>query len=340
MANDMDYLDNLTPEDLSSSDSRVDWSALRREFEENGVVKIPGFYTPEVMAQMKKCYDETLNRPVQKSTVQAVYPDGSHYNPASGYRTDVPRILELCKQGPWPKMLQELWGSKNVWFFDHEIWWKKFGSPAEGRNPGRSDTPFHQDSRVVPFSGGHTAIIWMAFESVKKENCLQVVKGSHKWPYYVKPPQRPGDKSLPMDNTGAWKLTDAPIMPQTNADHCKITGSPLMPDSWERMSWDLEPGDVICFHGHAIHGGAPAGPGVPERNTLVLRFCGDDCQFTDGLGMWSNLDKYKGLKEGDHFAKHLPREHLLVGLGLTDQAQTPGALKLNDAVDPHTGSKL
>ena len=47
----------------------------------------------------------------------------------------------------------------------------------------------------------------------------------------------------------------------------------------EILSWDLKPGDVVAFHPNALHGGGQASAACPERNTLVLRFFGDECHY-------------------------------------------------------------
>ena len=132
---------------------------LAKEFQENGAVLLPKLLGPELLAHCRRVYDEALHNPVRKSPMQVKYPDGSHYNPAVGYRTAMSHVFELLAAGPFAKVLADLWGSESVWFFDHEIWWKKHGATDNARNPTRSDTPFHQDSRsvlaacVVPLPG-------------------------------------------------------------------------------------------------------------------------------------------------------------------------------------------
>merc|ERR1719456_843702 len=97
---------------------------------------------------------------------------------------------------------------------------------------------------------------------------------------------------------------------------------------WEYCTWELNPRDVLLMHPGAIHGWAPVGPTCPERHTLVLRFVGDNCIFADGLGMWSAMKQYKGLKTGDHFSGFMPDNFLLHGPGYPKKADAGSAAKL------------
>lgn len=160
-----------------------------------------------------------------------------------------------------------------------------------------------------------------------KENCLHTVKGSHKGPVFQLAPgtifgQDPVKPAVP--------ATVQPIMPMTEQERAK----------WEYCAWDLNPGDVLVMHPGAIHGWAPVTPSCPERNTLVLRFVGDDCWFSKGAvlnkdtgemreGLWTEhmkkvqasdsdgykIKAYQELRPGDHFASFLSPTYLLLGPG-------------------------
>ena len=76
--------------------------------------------------------------------------------------------------------------------------------------------------------------------------------------------------------------SDLPILPDIEANLARD------PASWDVVSWDTEPGDVIVVHPCALHGRAPVDTATPERNTLVLRFFGDDATYPS-LPMESRL---------------------------------------------------
>merc|ERR1719217_487289 len=119
----------------------MDAAAVGEEYRKNGCVKIGQFLSPELLNRRRACFERTLETPHHKLPASQ-YPDGTHYTPATGFRSeaeqvyaeiiapDEPLFVEACKA---------LWGnSGGVWFYDHEIFHKK-ADATEGRNPTRSD---------------------------------------------------------------------------------------------------------------------------------------------------------------------------------------------------------
>ncbi|EOD30276.1 hypothetical protein EMIHUDRAFT_442573 [Emiliania huxleyi CCMP1516] len=297
-------------------------AALAEEFQQNGAVVLRGFLSPSLLEKCRKVYDDALNQPVRRGA-QVKYPDGTLYNPAIGHRTDDEAVLDMVNEVPFASTLAELWGSESVWFFDHELWWKRHGDSDNGRSAERSDTPFHQDSLAVPFRGLHVGLFWICFQPIPKENCLQVVKGSHRGPVYQLAPgtifgMDPDEPMVPE--------SVQPVMPMTEDERAH----------WEYCAWDLEPGDVVVVHPGTIHGSAPVSASCPERHTLVLRFVGDDCWFSKGAvyiretreilqkaflpSLHNDKGEYiydKELRPGDHFSSFLSPQSLLLGPGVT-----------------------
>ena len=231
-------------------------AALAEEFQQNGAVVLRGFLSPSLLEKCRKVYDDALNQPVRRGA-QVKYPDGTLYNPAIGHRTDDEAVLDMVNEVPFASTLAELWGSESVWFFDHELWWKRHGDSDNGRSAEQSDTPFHQDSLAVPFRGLHVGLFWICFQPIPKENCLQVVKGSHRGPVYQLAPgtifgMDPDEPMVPE--------SVQPVMPMTEDERAH----------WEYCAWDLEPGDVVVVHPGTIHGSAPVSASCPERHT---RWC-------------------------------------------------------------------
>ena len=60
--------------------------------------------------------------------------------------------------------------SKNVWFFDRELF-RRTGGRGRG-------TPFHQDTSYFPFEGEHLCAFWISFEATPKKNSLEIIRGS------------------------------------------------------------------------------------------------------------------------------------------------------------------
>ena len=104
-----------------------------------------------------------------------------------------------------------------------------------------------------------------------KSNCLEVVRGSHQGLVHNGSTFNPEDPTEPL-----WPTrTDLPRLPDIEADRSRN------PNSWDLVSYDMEPGDALLIHSNSLHGGAPSNQHLRERHTLVLRFFGDDAFYTD-----------------------------------------------------------
>jgi len=121
-------------------------------------------------------------------------------------------------------------------------------------------TPWHQDSPYLPVDGDDLAVMWISFDSLRSEQSLEFVRGSHKGVMYDGSRFSPKDDTAPLFGDGSL-----PRLPDIEADRA----------SWPIVSYAVEPGDVLIFHPGVLHGGAPTDAEL-NRRTLSLRFFGND----------------------------------------------------------------
>jgi len=162
------------------------------------------------------------------------------------------------------------------------------------RSPGAQfSTPFHQDEPYWSVEGYDTVSAWVPLDPVGANSSLELVRGSHLW-----------NKDFQQTNFGALtgderdQVTyasddDRPQFPDIEADRA----------SYDLVSWDMEPGDVVFFNGRTVHGGGgrlPEGEGLRVFNTKWL---GDDvrvCFRPDGMDPdHSGVMTEAGLAPGD-----------------------------------------
>jgi ectoine hydroxylase-related dioxygenase (phytanoyl-CoA dioxygenase family) len=235
---------------------------LRRQadFRRDGAVKLERLLDAEMLAKCRAHYDWSVANPgpsafnIFDGTVHRTINDNA--NPAAQ-----PMYKKLVAEGPFADALADVWGSEHVWYFAEEVFGK------EGGETGRS--PWHQDTSYLPWGGAHWANLWISFEALPKANSIEVVRGSHHGRTYDGTTfTDPDDPTKPLHGADCW-----PRLPDIEAER------KADPGAWDVLSWAGEPGDVIMFHPHCLHGGAPVSADCPERHTLVLRFFGDDALF-------------------------------------------------------------
>lgn len=116
---------------------------------------------------------------------------------------------------------------------------------------GARGQALHQDQHFVRVSPGECIAAWMALDDCDEENgCLQVVPKSHTLPVLC------AEKA---DTTTSF--TDVGIP---------------MPETMEPVPIVMEPGDVLFFHGHLIHGSFPNTSSDRFRRSLIGHYVSAD----------------------------------------------------------------
>lgn len=123
------------------------------------------------------------------------------------------------------------------------------------KEPGTAKrTPWHQDLPYWPIRGRQVCSMWLPIDPVDRATCVAFVAGSHEWPDHSPLDFRSGRDYGPQG---------MPRLPEIDAARHKI------------LSYDMEPGDCIVFHGMTAHG-APGNATTRPRRAFSIRWAGDD----------------------------------------------------------------
>jgi hypothetical protein len=229
---------------------------MKRDFAHDGAIVVRRMFTPAQLTRLRECFDHGVANP--SAMAGKVYPgtENEHFN-EYGNPENLEVYLGAITELGLGEFAAAMFGSGNVWFLGEELFIKS------GGKAGRS--PWHQDTAYLPATGPHLLNIWISFESIPRQNALEIVRGSHLGTQYDGTSyDDPTDVTRPI-----WGSDTFPRLPDIEADRAQD------PASWDILSWDIEPGDALVFHSGTLHGGAPLGPDCPNRHTLVLRFFGD-----------------------------------------------------------------
>ena len=144
------------------------------------------------------------------------------------------------------------------------------------KEPGtRQPTPWHQDQPYYNIEGRQNISFWIPVDPVSRASTLEFVAGSHLGPWLM-------PRSF-MDSQAKWvpegTLADLPDIEGHRGDH-RILG------------WELDPGDVVCFHMLTLHA-ARGVDGARRRRVFSVRFLGDD--ITHAPRRWKTSPDFPGL---------------------------------------------
>ncbi|MGI9622260.1 MAG: phytanoyl-CoA dioxygenase family protein [Acidimicrobiales bacterium] len=241
-------LSNIDPVSLLTSE-------VRTNYERDGVVMIPGALHQEWLLLVELGLQRVLANAGQQKHLFFGGEQGEFVETIRN--TEVtPELQRLVYDSPIADVIGALIGSENIWLYSDEFFVKEGGSCER--------TPWHQDTPYWPIAGDQIASMWISLDPLPAEECLEYVAGSHKGPIY--------------DGFAPSRVREDPTYPHYGK------GYPPLPDieadrsSWNIVSWDIQPGDVIVAHPSVLHGGGPTGP-TSRRRALTVRCYGDDIVY-------------------------------------------------------------
>ncbi|MFN7508944.1 MAG: phytanoyl-CoA dioxygenase family protein [Betaproteobacteria bacterium] len=167
----------------------------------------------------------------------------------------------LIHDSPLAEAAGRLMGASEVRFFYDQMFVKEPGSLAP--------TPWHQDLPYWPLRGEQICGLWCPLDPVDLDSgAVEYVRGSH----------RGGRWYRPQHFGGGSGYDGAPGEPMPDID---ATVAPA-----DRLSWAMQPGDAIAFHGLVIHGAGGNRSAQRRRRAVSLRWMGDDAVFDDRPGTY------------------------------------------------------
>jgi ectoine hydroxylase-related dioxygenase (phytanoyl-CoA dioxygenase family) len=146
------------------------------------------------------------------------------------------------------------------------------------KEPGtRQRTPWHQDQPYYNIEGRQNCSFWIPVDPVSRASTLELVAGSHLGPWLM--------PRTFMDAQAKWfpegSLKDLPDIEAQRND------LPI-------LGWEIEPGDVVCFHMLALHA-ASGVEGNRRRRVFSVRFLGDDAVHAPRS--WRTSPEFPGLAD-------------------------------------------
>jgi ectoine hydroxylase-related dioxygenase (phytanoyl-CoA dioxygenase family) len=119
--------------------------------------------------------------------------------------------------------------------------------------------------------------MWIAVDSVARHSTLELVAGSHLGPWLMPRSFR--------DNQAKW-FPDGSLAELPDIDGAR--------ENFPILGWEVEPGDVVCFHMLTLHAAGPV-DGDRRRRVFSARFLGDD--VVHAPRPWVTSPEFAGLPE-------------------------------------------
>jgi ectoine hydroxylase-related dioxygenase (phytanoyl-CoA dioxygenase family) len=265
------------------------------------VICVRGLFSGEWIERMSRAIDRVVENPSMLGSAISMK-DQDFSGDLFLWKTD-DDFRDFVFESPASRIAQQILGSKVVRHFYDQL----FVKPAGCHVP----TPWHHDVTFWPVEpqSRNLCSMWMTLDSVERESSgLEFVKGSHRWPQLFKAVTPNYDPYMLASN-----YDDAPKID----DHR---------DDYDLFCPDMEPGDILIFNAHIVHGSSSNYSTDRPRRAFASRWCDDSVVFNERQAtmplLWDHGLSNGGRIGGSLFPQVLP-EAIESELGARGDAPDP-----------------
>lgn len=233
------------------------------DFRRDGVIRIRDVVPVEGLGELAAAIDPHLRRP--RIVNRLAFGDANFFTKPNVWKTD-PYFFDFVQREVFLRLASRLLDSPRLNLLQDQLFVKL----------PNCDKPFdwHQDHAYAPVQGLKMVSFWMATKHITLESGgLQFIAGSHLWESSFIPP-----KFLPLE-----KLFPYQKRVDESADAAGRSPTERAEFSEDMLrSFDLDPGDVVAFHGRLFHRSPPNNSATTDRKGYAIRYVGDDMTYRPG----------------------------------------------------------
>ena len=270
----------------------------QKAFHRDGAVILRNVLERDWLAVLGKGLDECVNQPDGMSSELIMGGTQIRVDQFPASRSSY--LQEFILNSPVGHLVAEMLGSQVRFYMD-----QMFVKPAGELMA----TAWHQDTCYYNIEGNDLIRAWVSPDPVPRGASLEVVRGSHNWNVTYRPlvgrdPAIPDeDHQTNLERAREFGFYERSGEDFAYNDAILDTSLPEIPDiesmreSFDIIGWDYEPGDVILFHGNAIHAACNDTVLDYPRRAHAIMYAGPNVRYKKRLGQVipdpKALDEYK-----------------------------------------------
>ena len=242
-------------------------------YRDDGVVHVPGAVDAELLARMTEAVEAAIAAPSRfGGSMTAPGAPGMFFQDRHLHPHD-PAFRALLDDNPCAAIAAQAMGSEQIrLYFDHVF----------VKDPGTEENfVWHQDRPYWAVDGTQVCSTWVALTPADAaSSALEFVRGSHRWDRTFRPEYPALEGRTPEQVEHAlWRGIADHL--RTFDDACPAFEDD--PDTYEILSWAVEPGDALLFDFRTVHRSGP-NTGRRRRAALSWRWLGDDAVWAPTAG--------------------------------------------------------
>jgi ectoine hydroxylase-related dioxygenase (phytanoyl-CoA dioxygenase family) len=258
-------------------------------FQRDGAVCLRGLFNAEWIETVRRGIEKTIADPSDMHRVAKVPGESGHFFKDYHMSRRLPEFRDFVFDSPAGPAAAALMRSSRINFFYDVLWIKE---------PGTSKpSAWHQDQPYHTVDGRKVCVTWLPLDPIDRGTSLLCIKGSHLWNRWFSP--------VWFENAyGGFDYDYAKVDKRFE----KTPDFDAEAERHEFLSWEMELGDCIVFHGLTVHG-AKGNPRLDRRRrALSTTWLGDDAVYAERPGKVQIETAHFGLKPGEPMdCPHCPR---------------------------------
>ncbi len=168
-------------------------------------------------------------------------------------------LSKLCRESVLPQLAAQFLNTDKVNLLFDQLFVKEANSNAA--------TGWHNDQPYWPVRGDSLLSVWITLDSVTRDGgAMEFVRGSHRWNRRFAP--------FHADPTGGFSHYVA----STDSDKERLPDIDAAREQYDIVSFDMQPGDALVFHGLTVHG-ARANRLPRRRRAYAVRYIGEEARY-------------------------------------------------------------
>lgn len=243
-------------------------------YQKNGAIVVREIFRPWIDL-LRTGFEKVLNEPGPHARENTKNNEGRFFEDYCNWQI-INEFKKFAEESPAAQIVAEATGSKSIQLFHEHIFVKDPGTVKE--------TPWHQDMPYYCLDGNDTGSFWIPLDPITKENSLQILLGSHKFPKLVRPTKWSNNQPWYKDEDNFMDMPDIKSMEKNI------------------LKTEMNLGDAILFNFKVLHSSPGNSENIPRR-AFSMRFIGDDVKYLERSGETSPPFKGIDLKDGEKMRK-------------------------------------
>lgn len=225
-------------------------------YNNDGVVPLRGVFAAAVLRDLADAIEDDIRKP--GPFYHGYDSDGGRFHGNLRLWETHETFRDICLHSELPRIAQAFFGGSKTNLLYDQLFVKESAMSQRTR--------WHNDQPYWPIRGWQVLSIWIALDKTTAENGrVEFIRGSHKWDRWFQPE--------------VFGKTETIADYERNPEFEDIPDIEANRDSYDIVSWDLEPGDAYLFHAMTVHGAGGNNSSNCRRRGYTVRYTGDDVVY-------------------------------------------------------------